>query len=796
MTTEVTDTPRTEKTGPATAAVAGRRRSILKTTLPSPGWLALIFTLAVTAVAMSYYGVGERAQLAFAAYSLGCVTLPGTLIWRALQGRSGYLPLDAAFGTAAGFAVELPVYMLARQADLPYAVLSWPILTVVAFAAVPRLRRFWRGNGERMPAGASWSAALGTSFILISGALTVFRWNSLTGPNYAVMHVDFPFQFALVGEFKHDVPLNTPWVAGVELVYHWYVYAHGAAASWISGVEPQVLIMRLLPVPMIAAFLLAVIGLVYRITGRWWPGNVAILLMIVAAVTVPSGWSNKPMDAIVFIDNLWVSPTQTFAAFFAIVAIYVLCGIFQAPEGAERRRPAPWIVLAVLIGAMAGAKATFVPMLICGLLLALFFRLVQRKRPGPELPALLISLGWLAFAQLILYGSGSQGTEVNPLQTVKYSVLGRAVMGTQSALNDWSTLVALTGISLGACLLGWAGAAGLLRKGWRTDPIVHVMLGFAVAGLGALYILAHPGMSQTYFGRSATPYLGILAALGLAALLPAGKPVPGRFFAVAGLGAAGGAAVLLVIRATVGERGPAKPLDSFTVAQATRPYLVLLAAIAGLVALVVVVALLVKLGRAQVLAAAAVAVTAIAVTSGVVTNRGIWDALTSGKSQRDLVSGSSVFAMPPGAIKASRWLRDNSDPRDRVATNSHCRQGYSPCDSRDFWLAAFSERQVVLEGWSYTEPAFSTGGLWDRTLYRSKFWDPGLLQRNDEVFTDPTAERVNSFTAEHGVRWLVAVGSVPLPDPDRKGEVWASPELAQFATERYRAGDVTVYEVR
>lgn len=769
---------------------------VLQRALLSPGWLALIFTLAVTAVTMSYYGVGERAQLAFAAYSLGCVTLPGTLIWRALQGRSGYLPLDAAFGTAAGFAVELPVYMLARQADLPFAVLAWPILTVVAFAAVPRLRRFWRGNGERMPLGASWSAALGTSFILISGALTVFRWNPLSGRNYGAMHVDFPFQFALVGEFKHDVPLNTPWVSGVELVYHWYVYAHGAAASWISGVEPQVLIMRLLPVPMIAVFLLAVIGLVHRITGRWWPGNVAILLMLVAAVTVPSGWSAKPMDAIVFIDNLWVSPTQTFAAFFAIVAIYVLCGIFQAPEGAERRRPVPWIVLAVLIGAMAGAKATFVPMLICGLLLALFFRLVQRKRPGPELPALLISLGWLAFAQLILYGSGSQGTEVNPLQTVKYSVLGRAVMGTQNALNDWGTLAALTGISLGACLLGWASMAGLLRRGWRTDPIVHVMLGFAVAGLGALYILAHPGMSQTYFGRSATPYLGILAALGLAALLPAGKRAPGRFFAVAALGAAGGAAVLLVIRATVGEKGPVEPLAGFTVEQATRPYLVLLAAIAGLVALVVVVALLVKLGRAQVLAVATIAVTAIAVTSGVVTNRNVWDALTSGKSQRDLVSDTSVIAMPRGAIKAGRWLRDHSHPRDLVATNSHCRQGYSPCDSRDFWLAAFSERQVVLEGWSYTEPAFSTGGLWDRTLYRSTFWDPALLQRNDEVFTDPTAERVKDFTAQHRVRWLVAVGSVPVPDPDRKGEVWASPELAQFATERYRAGDVTVYEVR
>lgn len=790
MTAEITDNPRTEQTGPATPRVAGRRR------FPSPGWLALLFTLVVITVTMSYYGVAERDLITFTAYSLGCVTLPGTLIWRAVQGRAGYLPLDAAFGTATGFVVELPVYMLARQAGQPYAVLAWPILTIVAFAVVPALRRFWRGNGERMPAGAAWSAALSTSFITLSIAFSSFRFNSLDEPYSAVMHVDFPFQFAMVGEFKHDVPLNTPWVTGVKLVYHWYVYAHGAAASWISGVEPQVLIMRLLPVPMVAAFLLAVVALVYRITGRWWPGNLAIALMILAPATVPWAWTNYPMDSIGFIGNLWVSPTQTYAALFCIAAVHVLCGIFRADPGAGRRRPVPWIVLTVLIGAMAGAKATFVPMLICGLALALLLRLVRLTRPGPELPALLIAGGWLAFAQFILYGSGSQGTEVNPLQTVKYSALGRAVMGTQNALNDWGTLWALSGISLLACLFGWACLSGLLRRGWRTDPIVHVMFGFAVSGLGAFHILAHPGMSQTYFGRSATPYLGILAALGLAALIPAGRRLPRRFVAIAALGVAASVTALLVIRQTVGEQGPVTPLASFTVAQATRPYVVLLEAVAGIVVVLVVLGLVARLRRAHVLAVVAIAVSSVALTSGVVTNRGIWNALVSGDSQRDIVAPGNFFAMPPGAIAAGRWLRDNSDPRDIVATNSHCRREISPCDSRDFWLAAFSERQVVLEGWSYTEPAFSTGGLYDRTLYRSRFWDPALLERNDAVFVDPTAERVNSFTTEHGVRWLVAVGTTPVPDPDRKGEVWASPELAQFATERFRAGDVTVYEVR
>jgi hypothetical protein len=773
-----------------TAPAAGRRR------LPSAGWSALVFALAIVYVTMRYYGVSDRDQVMFAVYSLGCVTLPGTLIWRALQGRAGYLPFDAAFGTTAGFVIELPVYLVAREAGLPLAVLAWPIATIIGFAALPRLRRFWRGNGERLPLGTSWTAALGVTFTIWTAAFSIFRYNSLDEPNSAAMHMDFPFQFALVGVFKHDVPLNTPWVYGTDLLYHWYAYAHGAAASWVSGVEPQVMIMRLMPVPIFAAFLLLILALVHRITGRWWPGNLAVPLMLLGTVTLPLAWTGRPMDPLYFLDNLWVSASQTFAALFCVAVVYVLCDMFRAAPG-ELRRPVPWLVMIALIGALAGAKATFLPMLICGLGLAMAVRLVfLRKRPGPELFVLLICGAWMAFAQVVLYGSGSQGTEVNPFQTVKYTVLGRAVMGPQTPDNPWVPILVLTTVAVVAVLAGWAGMVGLLRKGWRTDPIVHVMLGFALSGLGALYALAHPGLSQSYFGRSAAPYFGILAALGISALLPAGERPPRKFFLTAGAGVAASVTLLLVVRSTVGADAPPDPLDSWSLSQAVKPYAVLFGALAVIVALLAVAARFVRLGRAHTVAVLAVTVAAIAVSSGVVNSKPLWERLVSGESQRDIIAPGNVLAMPPGAIEASRWLRDHSEPRDLVATNSHCRLGFNYCDSRDFWLAAFSERQVILEGWSYTEPAFATGGLWDRTLYRSKFWKPNLLAANDKVFTEPTAERVTEFTREHKVRWLVAVTPTLVPDPTRRAETGASPELGQFATERFKAGNVTVYEVR
>ncbi|GAB1644582.1 hypothetical protein [Krasilnikovia sp. MM14-A1259] len=759
------------------------------------GWLPFLLALAVTVPVLKYYGVGYGYTARFAAYTLLANTLPGTLIWRAVRGRAGYLPMDAAFGTTIGFAVELPVYMLVRQLGAPPAVLAWPIVTFALFLAVPRLRPYWRGSGRSLPLGVSWAAALAYLFVLGSIAMSSFRWNSLVEPFSSTMNMDFPFQFALVGEFKHHVPLNTPWLTGTGLQYHWYVYAHGAAASWLTGIEPQTLILRLLPLPMVGAFVLAVIALVHRITRRWWPGALALLLMLAGVAISPYAWSDDPMFTGTITDNLWVSPTQTFAALFFVVVVHVLAGILRS-EGPQRRHPAPWILLAFLLGAVAGAKATFIPMVLCGLLLAVALRLIVRRSVGAELVALGITLFWFAFAQFVLYGSGSQGAQIYPLQTVKWTRLGQAVMGRQNPVDQWTPILVLTAAAIVAMAFSWVGMAGLLRREWRMNPVVHVMLGFAASGAGGLWIVAHPGLSQTYFARSASPYLAILSAVGLAALIPAARAVPRRFVVLTAAGSVVTAAALIVVQQTVGRDAPAAQYGGWSLWHAMQPYVLLAGLVAVAVAAATVVAWRMRLGRRYALGTAVIMVLATAVTTGLVGATPLWDGLTSGEPQRKMLVTDARYAMPRGAIKAGRWLRDHSDPLDVVATNSHCRSNVGGCDSRDFWLAAYSERQVVVEGWSYTEQAFETGGLWDGTLARSVFWDQPLLAANDAMFYQPTAANVADFTRAHHVRWLVAVRKTQSPiEIIKNRHVTASPDLGRYATPRFHAGDITIYEV-
>lgn len=752
--------------------------------LPSPGWLPFLVALGGTVAVLSSYDVAAADLTKFAAYTLLAGTLPGTLIWRAVRGGAGFLPLDAAFGTVVGFVIELPVYLIARSRGVPLAVLAWPIVTLVVFAAVPPLWRFWRGSGRRLPVGVSWTVAAGMLYLMVRSMSLGFRSSAVIDPYRAGMGVDFPFQFALVGLLKHTLPLDTPWVAGTPLDYHWYVYAHGAAAGWLTGIEPEVLVLRLLPIPMVAAFLLVLVAIVHRMSGRWWAGSLAVVLTLVGTAISPYAWGDRPLDNGAIADQLWQSPTQTFAALLCAAAVYVLADLLTG-----ERRVSLWCAYAVLAGAVAGAKATFVPMLLCGLLFAALIRFARTRRVGAEVAALAITLFWFGFAQLVLYRSGSQGMVVAPLQTVKWAPLGRDVFGVPSPTDDWPALLALAGVGTLALAYGWAGLAGLVRRDFRRQPLVHVMLGIGLSGVGGLWVFAHPGLSQAYFARSATPYLAMVSAIGLAALIP-DRPRSRWFVPLAVAGALLGAAALITVQLTAGRDTPL--WWGWTPWHAVWPYLLLTALVAGIAALLALIGWPARLGVRGTLAVAVVTALAAAITTGLFACRGLWPSLTAGHQQR---YAESAPIMPLGAAEAGRWLRAHSDPRDVVATNSHCRFAAAGCDSRDFWLSAYAERRVVVEGWSYTEPAFESGGLWDRTLGYSPFWDPALLAANDAVFYQPTAANVAAFTRQHGVRWLVAVDTTPSTDPEVRSWLVANPDLARYAMPRFWGAGVVVYEV-
>jgi len=137
-----------------------------------------------------------------------------------------------------------------------------------------------------------------------------------------------------------------------------------------------------------------------------------------------------------------------------------------------------------------------------------------------------------------------------------------------------------------------------------------------------------------------------------------------------------------------------------------------------------------------------------------------------------LVAGIAVVAntatmtipkepIPPGAlavsrsqIGAARWIRDHSSVNDLVMTNRHCTTPVAPrgCDSRRFVVAAFSERQVLLEGWTGTPEASTLAPLGAWSIYVN-YWKPALLALNDGFIAKPDAAEAAKLGAL-GVRWV------------------------------------------
>ncbi|SEK34940.1 hypothetical protein [Nonomuraea pusilla] len=727
-----------------------------------PGAVAALVTVA----ALLAHGTPGRDVALFAAYVALALTLPGALLWRALTRLRLPVAVDLAAGTAVGYALECFTYMAARAAGQPRLAVLGPALTVVAFAAVPRLRRHWRsGHRPRVPLPHGLAIAAGFCFLVVSSALTVFRGHGLTPPANLGPYVDMPFHLALVGELRHHMPPTIPEVAGQPLSYHWFVYSDMAAASWATGIEPETLLYRLSVLPMLAVFTVLVPAVGHLVTRSWTAGALALAATYLLAPPDPYAWSpgafafGPPTPALA-----WLSPTQTFgAAVFSALA--VLVAVLLRDGG--RRLLVP---VALLLALVAGAKATYLPLLLAGVCLLAAVDWLRTRRVDRDLLLLGgLTLATLAFAQFVLFGGAAQGVRVWPLFT---AIKMAARWPTRAAIDGlpWAAAGVCAAFLLAWAAI-WAGAFGPRRRpGSGPDRALTLFLGVGLASLGVVLLLGQPGLGQLYFLTAARPYLWIVAVAGLVAAL---RPAPPRLRPVLAVAAgAAGAGVLALVRAA-GDPAPPR-LDAPGGAgfgwAFVLPFVPLALLTGGL-------ALALALRRVPWRRAALLwLVTGLSVPSAIATVRA--DLTPAGLRPQEI---------PAEGVAAMRWLRAHSDPADLVATNAHCRPGARRCDSRHFWISAYAERRVLVESWSYT--ARNMAALEDinrQPMTGLPFWDAGLLAANDAVFTAPTERDVSVLKERYGVRWLVA---------DRGARVRVSPRLDAYAVRRYSDGPVTVYEI-
>ncbi|NRQ35803.1 hypothetical protein HII36_28795 [Nonomuraea sp. NN258] len=743
------------------AAGTGRRRV-------SPGWAPAALVLAAAVGLLCRFEVPPAEVAWFAGYLAAGVVLPGTLLWRALGCGGGLpLPADLAAGLALGYAAEVAAYLVARAAGVPQATPLWAVAVIAVFLAVPRLRACWRGGGgARVPLWWAWTVSAFLGYFLARTAAPFFRSHGLTAPGNGFPYVDLPYHLALLGELKHHLPPELPSVLGERLSYHWFGYAEMAATSWATGIEPQTLLYRLSGLPMLAASVTLLAVIAWRLTRRWWPGVAALGLICFASSPEPHGielFTGRPLF------TTWISPTQAFGTVLFAAVVLLLTGCLH---GGRR----PWAAVAVLLLALTGAKATFLPLLLGGLVLALAVRWAADRRPHRRtLAAIGITLACLAVAQLVVFAGARQGMGVDPLATM------RRVWGVAAGLNLSDALTAplapslwLAVVGLGCLACVYAGAFGLVaRLELVRDPVVLTLAGIGLSGIGAVFVLGHPAASQLYFLEGARPYLALAAAVGCWALVA--RETSPRWWARPAMALAAGAGVAAAVAYLLGLPlpiiGVPEPVLPVRVAgeqalPVVLPYLVLAVVVLG-------VRLLLRPPGVVMLAL----VTGFLVPSAHLT---LVPPVSAGTGRR---------TVPDGALEAGRWLRDHSRPDDVVATNAHCRPpGRRGCDSRHFWVAGYTERRVLIEGWAYAESTLARAPGAGVPYLDLPYADQARLAANDAAFRAPTPETLRRLNRAYGVRWLLVDAS------DRRSTPPLA-ELGRHAALRFRHGDCLVYQI-
>lgn len=741
--------------------------------------LPLLAVLALWGTIFTWFGIGPGQLLSFTAYLGWAVLLPGVLVYRSLRRTRHGLVDDVVVGGVVGLALELGAYCLFAGAGQQRLLVLWPLLVVVPFLVVGRLRRHWWVTGGRpAPIGWSWAVAGIVSFYSLYVTAVHLRAQPpfvTAGSRWYVF--DLQGLMALAAEAKHHFPLQVPMVAGEPLSYHWFAPAHEATASLISGVDLPVVYHGFEPILMAGAAVVSLALVGWRVSGRPWVGVVAAALTFVVGELTIGSSSSWLGSSTTFV---WASTTTVFSWSLLFVLVMVVAdrimdaGLPDAPIGRGA-----WILVALLSMASAGAKSTGLPAIVSGVLLAAVVHAVRTRRVR-ELSRFVAVLGLAAaafcVAMVAVYrGGGSSGLTIAPL-----TALGIATINARSG-SRWhevfTYLVAIGGYAIyelprlaGVPVLAWLARRGRAR--WGT--LEWFLLGGITSGVLATLLFGHPSGSELYFIRSAWGMGAILSAMGFVRLVEDRKVAP-RTMAIL----LAGSAVAVLGPYVVAYRG----LGGMNVAglRHMMPMYVAAALIAGVLLIGALCWPLVRRRWPGTRGIGAVAAVTLVLSAGlpnfVADERVIspWHSLRSYHEQ-----------VTPTMIRAGHWIRDHSAPDELVATNQHSANvpnGYS----LSFWINDYAERRTLVGSWLYFTRSIQTAAQADTSFRTVPFWDQELLRRNDEAFSAPTPESIGWLREERGVRWMVVNRDVTGPESAR---------LASLAELEFQEGPIAVYHLR
>lgn len=713
-------------------------------------------------------GVPLAAMLTYSAYFGSCVVLPGVLLLRVAWRSTGNWGEDVGVGAAVGMAHQLLGWVIFTALGLQSWLVIWPLLVLAAFAALPRLRPYWRiAAPAPLPVAWSWGLAICVTLLVVYTTFTSLS-DHKPPPDGTSYYQDLLFHLSMVNELMRSVPPQLPQVVGEPLEYHWFANADMAGAADITRLSPTLVYFRLWLLPQAGVELLVCATLARQVGKAWWTGVLAALIVL------PAGSASL------------LSPSTTFSLVTGTAAaIFLVDALFHRSGGSGT-----WVLATALAVIAGGSKPSALPLLIGGVGLAALIVLIRnRKLPWRLISAgLILVLATLGTMRYVAGSTGGSGLQFYAMArfraeyrgiTGDLSLPGTGGLLPPSLTSGDSTAIAGVAVMLGLLLVSYAGLligfGLLLVRSTRRDPVAWLLAGALAAAWAGMLLVNHPAASQVYFLRNAVPF-GAAAAAWLVAVAFEGRSR--RTMVLVCVTALALGVVFYEVTKPAALRSGASRMDQ--VEALGRPLL----ATAVLTLLLVSGWLLLRRRRAG-LRGLGLAVLVLMVTAQSLVHLVSY---SYGAFRTDTDYRAVSAEIHPDEQAAALWLQAHSAPSDVVVTGTWC-QSAGPrkpgCDARGYLVSGIAGRRTVMEGWAYTEQALVTNGADGKSFKVQPSPWPDRVELSLQVLTAPTAGVLEQVRRRYGARWIYA--------DQRDGPV--SAKLDELAVLRYQDGKVKIYEL-
>jgi hypothetical protein len=518
---------------------------------------------------------------------------------------------------------------------------------------------------------------------------------------------------AQAGEILNHGPSIFPFVAEaqVPLKYHWGAFSLSSFISFFGVVE---LVISMFKTQFVLLGILY-FGLLY-LTGKaigksWIAGIFAVILGGLTIYPTFPEFNDQIGLARPFISS--TSMPQFTANVFAILGIYLIYSY-------KRIRVNNKVKMTILLFVTLSATLSKGPVgLLLVILIASFILLNYRTELKNNLINLLApsTIGFIVgYTQVSSLNppEGKSGTSLwlNPLGTFKLLAEGYGL-----SLNSRSIVVFLILFLVSFASLIFVSIHMYYQKTFKLlFPLVMTIL----VGIGGTLLLETWGYSQLFLLYSVIPFIGVLLASS-------------AFYEDVEIRTE---KILLVSLGLIGQPILFTLFSSFiTKAQVLRTF--------GMWVFAAIVVLLIAGVTAKVLnqkISAYLLITSLSI--------GMFSGLTK-FDQKAYSLPEHPYSISIGTAKIAKYLQDESNKNDLIATNRHCAgpEENQTCTARQFALSALSERRVLLEGWSYTTCPLSEPIL-------NKYWKEDFWKLNQDFLISPNAQNWEMFQ-KTGVDWLV-----------------------------------------